>query len=235
VKVLVIDVGGSHVKLLATGHGHSSVRRFDSGKHFTPDDLVKHVRRSARGWHYDVIALGYPGKVGPKGPVEEPGNLGPGWVGFHFEATFGKPVRIVNDAVMQALGGYEGGRMLFLGLGTGLGSALVSERVIIPLELGSLPYTSRDSIADRLGKRGRRKHGKVAWGRALAHVVEMMTNAFSADYILLGGGNAEEVDPLPPGTRRGGNEDAITGGFRLWEDYVEPHDAQPPPAWRVVQ
>jgi polyphosphate glucokinase len=232
VKVLVIDIGGTNVKLLATGH--DVPRRFKSGKRLTPDELVTHVRRSTRGWTYDVISLGYPGKVGAAGPVGEPGNLGTGWVGFHFEAAFGKPIRIVNDAVMQALGGYEGGRMLFLGLGTGLGSALVTERVIIPFELGCLPFGRRETMAERLGKLGRTRLGAKKWQRSVRTAVAILQEALSADYVLLGGGHAEDVEPLPPGTHRGGNEDAFAGGFRLWEEYVEPHDAKPPPAWRVV-
>jgi polyphosphate glucokinase len=232
VKVLVIDVGGTNVKLLVTGHDEP--RRFKSGKRLTPEALVAETRRAVRGWTYDVISIGYPGKVGPQGPLEEPGNLTPGWVDFHFEAAFGKPVRVVNDAVMQALGGYEGGRMLFLGLGTGLGSALVSEHVVVPLELGSLPFSQRETMAERLGKTGLHRHGPQRWRRSVRDVIDVFRHAFSADYVLLGGGNAKKVIDLPEGVRRGGNEDAFTGGFRLWEEYVMPHDARPPLAWRVV-
>jgi hypothetical protein len=142
---------------------------------------------------------------------------------------------VVNDAAMQALGGSAGGRMLFLGLGTGLGSALVAERVVIPLEHGSLPYRSRETMAERLGKYGLKRHGKETWQRSVAEVAAALREAFGADYVTLGGGNAKEVDPLPEGVRRSGNEDAFAGGFRLWEETVEPHDREPSPAWRVVR
>jgi predicted NBD/HSP70 family sugar kinase len=232
VKVLVIDVGGTNVKLLATGH--DKPRRFKSGSRLTPELLVTETRQAVKRWQYDVISIGYPGKVGPQGPLEEPGNLCHGWVDFHFEAAFGKPVRVVNDAVMQALGGYEGGRMLFLGLGTGLGSALVSEHVVVPLELGNLPFHQRETMAERLGKAGLNRHGLRRWRHSIRAVIGILREAFSAEYVLLGGGNAKKVIDLPEGVHRGGNEDAFTGGFRLWEEYVMPHDARPPLAWRVV-
>ena len=232
-NVLVIDVGGTHVKMLATGAKES--RSFPSGRQLTAAALVERVKVAVRGWKYDVISLGYPGVVGRGGPVEEPGNLADGWVGFDFEAAFGKPVRLVNDAVMQALGGYEGGRMLFLGLGTGLGSALVSEHVVIPLELGNLPYGSGESLADRLGRAGRKNYGHDRWLSTLTRAVGALLKAFAVDYIVLGGGNAKHVHPLPPAARRGGNEDAFSGGFRMWEEMVEPHDRQPSRAWRVVR
>lgn len=232
-KVLVIDVGGSHVKLAATGQPEP--RRFDSGKRLTPIALVKQVNAVTTDWRYDVISLGYPGAVNHKGPAKEPGNLGRGWVHFKFEQAFGKPVRLVNDAVMQALGGYDGGRMLFLGLGTGLGSALVVERVVIPLELGCLPFNSHESFAQRLGKRGLARHGKATWRRAVHRAAMWLRESFEADYVVLGGGNAGNVSPLPPRTRRGGNADAFAGGFRLWEELVEPHDRKPLQTWRVVR
>lgn len=231
--ILVVDVGGSHVKMLATGQPKS--RRFDSGKHLTPDHLVERVRKMTADWRYDVVSLGVPGLVGPTGPEDEPGNLSDGWVGFDYEAGFGKPVRVANDAALQALGGYVGGRMLFLGLGTGLGSALVADRVVVPLELGNLPYSRRETLADRLGKAGLKQFGPDAWGRAVAEVTANLRDAFAADYVLLGGGNAKLVHPLPEGVRRGGNKDAFAGGFRLWEEDVEPHDRPPSAAWRVVR
>ena len=231
--VLVIDVGGTHVKMLASGSDES--RRFDSGPELTPAALVERVKKAVHDWKFDVISLGYPGVVGPEGPAEEPGNLGDGWVGFDFEAAFGTPVRLVNDAVMQALGGYKGGRMLFLGLGTGLGSALVSEHVVVPLELGNLPYGAGESLADRLGRQGRKTYGHEEWLGTLTRASVALLKAFAVDYIVLGGGNAEKVDPLPPDTRRGGNDDAFSGGFRLWEEMVEPHDREPPRVWRVVR
>jgi polyphosphate glucokinase len=233
VNVLVIDVGGSHVKLLATGQ--PAARRFDSGRHFTPVALVEEVRKRVLDWPYDAVSLGYPGAVGPSGPEAEPGNLGPGWVGFDFAAALDRPVRVVNDAAMQALGAYTGGRMLFLGLGTGLGSALVTDRVVVPLELGNLPFGRRESMADRLGKRGLKRHGEEQWQQSVAEAVGRLRAAFGADYVVLGGGNAKRVRPLPAHTRRGGNEDAFTGGFRLWEEEVDPHSCPVAAAWRVVR
>jgi polyphosphate glucokinase len=242
VKVLVVDIGGSHVKALVTGEPEP--RRFDSGQHLVPDVLVTQVRDLTADWEYDVISLGYPGAVGPAGPTGEPGNLGHGWVGFDFARAFQRPVRVVNDAVLQALGAYDGGRMLFLGLGTGLGTALVAERVIIPLELGSLPHcgvpsaktpTPTRTIADQLGARGLKRDGEAAWLQAIHEVTNMLRHVCMADYVVLGGGNARMVDPLPPHTRRGGNHDAFTGGFRLWAERVEPHDSPSPEVWRVVR
>jgi polyphosphate glucokinase len=231
--VLVIDIGGSHVKLMASGAAEP--RRFDSAPTLTPFELVARVVESASDWHWDVISLGYPGAVDKDGPTAEPGNLGNGWVHFDFERTFGKPVRVINDAVMQALGGYDGGRMLFLGLGTGLGSALVTEHVVIPLELGCLPAADGSTVGERLGRAGRESYGHEAWLEAVQKTTRVLREVFAADYIVLGGGNAEHVDPLPEGTRRGGNDDAFRGGFRLWEELVEPHDRHPAPVWRVVR
>jgi polyphosphate glucokinase len=192
------------------------------------------VTRRSRDWRYDTITLGYPGAVTGEHPTAEPGNLGRGWVGFDFAKAFGRPVRIVNDAALQALGSYKGGRMLFLGLGTGLGSAIISEHVIVAIELGCLPYTRRDTLADRLGRAGRRRYGPERWQRTIAQMVPRLKEAFAADYVTLGGGNAKHVDPLPEGSTRGGNDDAFTGGFRLWQDIVEPHDRPAPPVWRVI-
>lgn len=231
--VLVIDVGGSHVKLLASGQ--KEPRRFDSGPSLTPAELVVRVRRETADWEYDAISLGLPAPIGPEGPEEEPGNLGPGWVGFNFEKAFGKPVKVINDAAMQALGAYGGRRMLFLGLGTGLGSALVTDWVVVPLELGCLYYGRHETLAERLGRAGLAVHGEATWMEAVAEVVAVLGRAFAVDYVTLGGGNAELVDPLPTGARRGGNEDAFTGGFRLWEEEVVPHDRPPSAAWRVVR
>jgi polyphosphate glucokinase len=231
--VLVLDVGGTTVKMLATDA--DAPRQFESGEKMTPDVMVEQVQRATADWHYEVISLGYPGAVDGDRIRAEPGNLGEGWVGFDFEGTFGKPLRIVNDAVMQALGSYDGGRMLYLGLGTGLGTTLITEHVVIPLELGCLPYTSKESMAERLGADGLETHGVEAWRRSLAGITAMLRESFSADYIVLGGGNVRHVEALPPGTRRGGNDDAFSGGFRLWEEMVEPHDRKAPPVWRVVR
>lgn len=232
-KVLVIDIGGSHVKFQATGVEEN--RSFDSGPDLTPTEMVKRVREQTADWEYVAVSLGYPGVVGPDGPEAEPGNLGDGWVGFNFEHAFGKPVRVVNDAAMQALGGYKEGRMLFLGFGTGLGSALVTERVVIPLELGCLTWSRDETLADRLGKAGLKEHGEEKWKASFKAVVGELMKAFQADEILLGGGNAELMDPPPEGCRLGGNADAMTGGFRLWDDWVEGHDYAPSGAWRVVR
>jgi polyphosphate glucokinase len=231
--VLVVDIGGSRVKMLASTSRRS--RRFNSGEQLKPDAFVKKVLRATKDWKYDVISLGYPGAVDAGGVRAEPGHLGEGWVAFDFEAAFGKPVRVVNDAVMQALGGYEGGRMLFIGLGTGLGTTLVTEHVVIPLELGCLPYNATETMADRLSTEGLETYGRTKWLRALTRITCILRESFSADYVVLGGGNVTHVDQLPPATRRGGNDDAFTGGFRLWEEVIEPHDREPPPVWRVVR
>ena len=230
---LVVDIGGSHVKLLATGIKRP--RRSASHPSLGPEDLVEIVRSKTKDWRYDRVSIGFPGVTGPTGPEEEPGNLGSGWVGFDFAAAFGLPVRIVNDAVLQALGGYQSGRMLFLGLGTGLGSALVTERVLVPLELGCLRYDVGETLGDRLGKEGLEKHGERAWAETLAGATAELRKAFRADEILLGGGHVDRLDPLPAGCRRGGNHDAFTGGFRLWEDWVEQHEEPLPKVWRVVR
>lgn len=232
-NILVVDVGGTHVKLLA--RGQSEPRKFDSGPDLNPGALVHRVREHVRGWKFDVISLGYPGRVGGDGPEAEPGNLGDGWVGFDFAAAFGVPVRVVNDAVLQALGGYTGGRMLFLGLGTGLGSALVAERVVIPLELGCLPAPGGEPLGDRLDRKGLETRGEAAWAADIRDAVGHLRTAFAADDVVLGGGNAARVRPLPAGTRRGGNDDAFAGGFRLWTEDVTPHDHPPTPGWRVVR
>ncbi|QDU20109.1 ROK family protein [Urbifossiella limnaea] len=232
-NVLVIDVGGSHVKLLATGQ--PAPRRFESGRTLAPESLVEEVKLRTHDWPYEAVSIGIPGAVGPDGPEVEPGNLGPGWVGFDFAAAFGGPVRVVNDAAMQALGAYTGGRMLFLGLGTGLGSAIVTDHVVMPLELGSLPYGRRRTVADHVGKRGLKYLGEAVWLATVIRVVEHVRDAMKADYVVLGGGNAKRVDPLPPHTRRGGNEDAFAGGFRVWAEDVDPHRCPPEAPWRVVR
>jgi hypothetical protein len=234
--VLVIDVGGSHVKLACSGAGQS--RRFDSASDLSPAKLVEQVRSTSRDWKFDAVSLGVPARVGRQGPIDEPGNLGNGWIGYDFEKAFGCPTRVVNDAAMQALGAYEGGRMLFLGFGTGLGSSLVAERVVIPLELGLLhdiENTNPDYWGIRLGKKAMEHVGEVAWKKAALAVVGMFKAAFSADYVVIGGGHASLISPLPDGVRCGGNDDAFRGGFRLWEENVEPHDAPPSSAFRVVR
>jgi len=212
--ILVLDVGGSKVKLLATGQ--TPPRKIRSGPELTPERMVKEVMAACKDWKYDAVSIGYPGLAGAQGPRSEPGNLGPGWVGFNFAAAFNRPVRILNDAAMHALGSYDGGRMLFLGLGTGLGSALVAQNVIIPLELGELPWRDRGLLGSLLGRRGLKQIGKRAWRKELMRAVERFTAAFTPDYIVLGGGNANLLKELPPGTRIGNNLAAFRGGFRLW-------------------
>src|SRR5688572_25421499 len=186
--VLVVDIGGSGVKVTASNA--SASRRFRSGEHLTPLDLVSRVQEASADWAYDAVAIGYPGLVLDNTAAAEPGNLGNGWVGFDFARAFGKPVRIVNDAVMQALGAYEGGRMLFLGLGTGVGSALVTEHVVVPLELGSLAHPMGATIADHVGRSGLKRYGLDAWQEAVTAVVPVLREALLADYVMLGGGNA---------------------------------------------
>jgi polyphosphate glucokinase len=213
-NILVLDIGGSKVKMLATGE--SEPRRIRSGVDLTPGRMVKAVIAACKDWRYDAVSIGYPGLAGPQGPRSEPGNLGPGWVGFNFAAAFDRQVRILNDAAMQALGSYEGGRMLFLGLGTGVGSALIAQNVIIPLELGELPAKNGGTLGAMLGRRGLKKAGKRVWRKELVAAIERFTAAFTADYVVLGGGNARLLKLLPPGTRIGNNQAAFRGGFRLW-------------------
>jgi polyphosphate glucokinase len=232
VDVLVVDIGGTRVKLRASTSPET--RRFRSAPDLGPAALVEQVLAHV-DWHYDAVAIGFPGPVDANGPSGEPGNLGTGWIGFQFERAFGKPVRVVNDALLQALGAYDSGRMLFLGLGTGVGSALVTEHVLVPLELGSLPHPRGDTLFQQLGRDGLKRLGLQAWQQAIVEVVPMLREAFLADYVVLGGGNAKKVDPLPENTRRGGNEDAFTGGLRLWEETIEPHDRVPARVWRVVR
>ena len=214
-KVLVVDIGGSHVKLLATGA--TEARRFDSPPDLTPERLVAAVQTHVAGWDFDVATIGYPGAVGSNGPRLEPGNLGTGWVGFDFAAALGRPVRVVNDAVMQAIGAYDGGRMLFLGLGTGLGSALITDHVAVYLDLGNLPWRGGLTLGERVGREGLERSGEDEWQRTVTFAVDTLRHAFVADYVVLGGGNAKLISELPHDTRVGGNDDAFEGGFRIWE------------------
>lgn len=231
--VLVIDVGGTHAKFRRPGGGET--RRFRSGPELTPDVLVREVVMRTADWQYDVVSIGYPGAVSGGRPRAEPGNLGGGWVGYDFAAAFDRPVRLVNDAILQALGAYRSGRMLFLGLGTGVGSALVSEHVLVPLELGCLPHIRGGTIFEQLGRAARKEFGHERWQERVLEITPILHTALAADYVVLGGGNGRKVDPLPADTYRGGDEDAFDGGVRLWEDYIEPHDAQPEQVWRVVR
>jgi polyphosphate glucokinase len=213
-NVLVVDVGGTHVKILATGQ--SARREFESGPTLTPKRMVAGVRKLAAGWKYDVVSIGFPGPVLHGRPIAEPHNLGRGWVGFGYRAAFGRPVRIVNDAAMQALGGYKRGEMLFLGLGTGLGSALIVDGIVEPMELGHLPYR-KGTYEDYVGLRGLKRLGRKKWRRAVEDVVERLVAALEPDDVVLGGGNGQKLKKLPQGCRAGDNENAFLGGFRLWE------------------
>jgi len=213
-RILVIDLGGSKLKVLVTGQ--TEPRKSDSGPTMSPGVMVEAVEKLAEGWEYDGISLGYPGLVGSSGPRSEAQNLAPGWVGFDFAAAFNMPVRIINDAAMQALGSYEGGRMLFLGLGTGLGSTLIAGNAIVPLELGCLRYSRTEKLGDVLGRRGLKRIGKKAWRAIVATVVHEFLTAFEVDYVILGGGNSTVVKDIPAGARLGHNQTAFRGGFRLW-------------------
>jgi polyphosphate glucokinase len=216
-NILVIDVGGTHVKILASGQ--EEPRKFDSGPKMTPQEMVEKVREAAHDWNYDVVSIGYPGPVVRGKLLLEPKHLGPGWVGFDFAAAFGKPVKIINDAAMQALGSYEGGTMLFLGLGTGLGSAMIIDKVISPMELAHLPYRKARTMEQYVGMEGLERRGTKKWRRAVEDVVTRLKAALVADYVVIGGGNARLLKRLPPGARLGDNRNAFNGGFRLWHDY----------------
>lgn len=213
IRVLVIDVGGTHVKLLASGQ--TMPTKFPSGSTLTAKAMTSRVRRLTAEWQYDATSIGYPGPVLLGRPVAEPHNLGRGWVGFDFEAALGRPVKLVNDAAMQALGGYRGGKMLFLGLGTGLGSALIVDGIVEPMELGHLPYR-RGTFEDYVGIRGLKRFGKARWRRYVFDVIELLRAAVQPEDVLIGGGNARRLEELPPGCRHGSNEGAFAGGFRLW-------------------
>jgi len=213
-RVLAVDIGGTNVKMLATGQ--TERRRFPSGRTLTPELMVAGVKALAKDWSYDVVSIGYPGPVLGGAPAVEPRNLASGWVGFDFKAAFGCPVKVINDAAMQALGSYKGGTMLFLGLGTGLGSALVVNGTVVPMELGHLSY-KRGTFEDYVGARGLEKLGKKKWRATVENVVERFVSALFLDDVVLGGGNAKILKEPPPGCRLGDNANAFTGGFRLWE------------------
>ena len=213
-KVLVVDVGGTHVKILATGqHEH---RQVDSGPAMTARGMVAAVKRLSTGWSYDHVTIGYPGPVVHGHVVAEPHNLGGGWVTFDFRRAFRRPVKLINDAAMQALGSYRRGRMLFLGLGTGLGSALIVDGVLEPMELGHLPYKKGHTFEDYVGIRGLKRLGKAHWRKCVVDVVERLRAALNADDVVVGGGNARKLRKPPPGSRLGDNDNAFLGGFRLW-------------------
>lgn len=214
-KILVIDIGGNNVKILASGE--KEPRRFPSGPTMTPALMVAGVKKLAADWKYDRIAIGYPGLIHHGKIVQEPHNLAPKWVGYNFEKAFGCPVMLLNDAAMQALGSYHKGTLLFLGLGTGLGSAMVVEGKVVPMELAHLTYR-KGTFEDYVGDRGLVKYGKKKWQKHIARVVKLITDALYADDVVIGGGNAKKLKQLPDGCRPGNNVYAFTGGFRLWED-----------------
>ncbi len=213
-SVLVIDVGGTHVKVLASGQDKK--REFDSGPDLTPQQMVSKVRKLVSDWKFDAVSIGYPGPVLRNRPTSEPWNLGKGWQGFNFERAFKLPVKVINDAAMQALGCYRHGKMLFLGLGTGLGSAGIVDGIVEPLELGHLPY-KKATFENYLGVRGLKKYGKKKWRRYVADAVERLITALEPEDVVLGGGNVRQLKKLPPGCRAGDNANAFIGGFRLWE------------------
>jgi len=214
-KVLVVDVGGTHVKILATGR--RARREFLSGPSLTAEQMVAGVKKLARGWTCDVVSVGYPGPVLRNRPVAEPHNLAAGWVGFDYAGAFERPVKMINDAAMQALGSYRGGNMLFLGLGTGLGSAIIVGGIVEPMELSHLPYRKK-TYEDYVGLRGLTKLGKKKWRECVNDVVVRLRVALEPDEVVIGGGNAALLGDLPPDCRLVDNSSAFLGGFRIWEN-----------------
>lgn len=219
-NILAIDVGGQHVKVLAKGQ--TEPRKMNSGRKLTAAQMVEGVKSMTADWDYEVISLGYPGTVVRNMPAHDPANLGKCWIGFDYAAAFGKPIKIVNDAAMQALGSYEGGRMLFLGLGTGLGSAMVIDGELEPMELAHVPYKKKLTYEDYVGLRGLKRLGRKKWQEEVAAIMDLFRTALQPDYIVLGGGNAQLLKNLPPDARLGDNANAFLGGFRLWEAETRP-------------
>lgn len=216
-RILAIDIGGTNVKIAMRDHDEVKI---PSGVTMTAPGMVEKVKEAAKDWNFEAVSIGYPGPVMHGKPAMEPHNLAAGWVGYDFENHFGKPVRLTNDAAMQALGSYEGGRMLFLGLGTGLGSALVVDKVLIPLELAHLPYRKGQTFEDYVGLRGLKALGRKKWEKAVRDVVSRLHAALLTDYVVIGGGNVRKLKEMPPGVRRGNNNNAFLGGYRLWEGCV---------------
>jgi len=214
-RVLVIDLGGTNVKMLATGQNEP--RKYPSGSTMTPRRMVRAVKQSVRDWKFDCVALGFPGPIINECPLREPHNLGGGWMGFDFHKAFGCPVKIINDAAMQALGSYEGGCMLFLGLGTGLGAAMIVNGMLQPMELAHLIYKNGKTYEDYLGLRGLERSGKRKWRKHVATITKTLKSKLKADYVVLGGGNSKKLKTLPPGKRLGSNANAFLGGFRMWQ------------------
>lgn len=216
--ILVIDVGGTHIKVLATGR--KKPLKIRSGPKMSAKEMVRAVKRATTDWQYSVVSIGYPGPVLHGKPVTEPRNLGDGWVGFDFKKAFGCPVRVINDAAMQALGSYKGGRMLFLGLGTGLGSALIVDGVLEPMELAHLPYKKGRTYEQYVGKAGLKRSGRKKWRRHVADVISRLKATLEADDVVIGGGNAKSLRALPKGVRLGSNANAFIGGYRLWKQHA---------------
>jgi hypothetical protein len=225
-RILVIDIGGTHVKLMMS---RAKKRKFKSGPKLTPREMVKQIKVEIERWKYDAISIGFPSPVRDGRILYEPKHLGKGWVGFNFEKALGKPVRIVNDAALQALGSYHGGRMLFLGLGTGLGSTLVLRDMVFPLELGDLPYCDDRIIEDFLGKPGIAEFGEKEWERLVMGAVAQLKKSFIADYVVLGGGSTKKLSELPEGAEQGYNRNAYLGGVRLWQ--TDPGTRRP--KWQI--
>ncbi len=218
-QILVIDIGGTNVKI--KGPEQDEVRKMPSGPTLSAEQMVHGVLELVKDWSFEVVTIGYPGPVAKNRILKEPVNLGHGWLDFNFATALGKPVRLINDAAMQALGSYEGGRMLFLGLGTGLGSAMIIDKVIAPMEIGHLPYKKKQSFEDYVGTAGLQRRGKKKWQKTVEDVVHRLRDAFIADYVVLGGGNAKKLTNLPEGARLGNNANAFIGGVRLWHDYPD--------------
>jgi polyphosphate glucokinase len=226
-RILVVDIGGTHVKLMLS---REQKRKFDSGPKLQPKEFVKEFKSAAEGWKFDAISIGFPSPVQNGQIAQDPKNLGSGWVDFDFRKALKKPVRLINDAAMQALGSYHGGRMLFLGLGTGLGSALLWQRNLLPLELSELPYVNSGSLEDQLGKDGLKEVGKKEWIEEVQVVVARLKLAFIADYVVLGGGNAKLLESVPIGVELGHNRNAYLGGTRMWQ--IDPKTGRP--KWNVI-
>jgi hypothetical protein len=228
--VLVIDIGGNSVKLWHTGHQEH--RKFDSGKDLRPDDMVEQTLKTVRDWDYQRVAIGIPCRVSNGRAVDDPQNLGPGWLGYNFATALDKPVRLMNDACLQALGSYDGGRMLFLGLGTGVGSALVADRLVLSLDMGRMRFDDQ-RVFEILGDPGFAALGVKKWSKAVHEIVPVLKHAVMADYVVLGGGNVKEIEELPDGVRRGHNRSVVEGGRRLWEELPDPSE-KPCTDWLIL-